>query len=182
MMDAGVSCVVAVSFGEMRVSDPIKVSIIDGDGSFRQMARALLTAAVGIVVVSEAKGGQEAITLIGETRPDVVLLDIGASRVGSLQTVEQICELFPQIKIIVLDDDGEERLVLEAFRKGALGHLVKGKAQPAEIVEAIRAVNRGKAILSPGVAGRILDKVIQERHRTAEHRASTEPDPCVKAD
>jgi DNA-binding NarL/FixJ family response regulator len=166
----------------MRVSDPIKVSILDDDDSFRQRTHAFLEGADGITVVSEAKGGQEAITLIGETRPDVILLDISASHTSSLQMVGQICELFPQIKIIVLDDDGEERLVLEAFRKGALGHLVKGKAQPAEIVEAIRAVNRGKAILSPGVAGRILDKVIQERHRTAEHRASTEPDPCVKAD
>jgi DNA-binding NarL/FixJ family response regulator len=148
----------------MRVSDPIKVSILDDDDSFRQRACALLTAAGDIAVVGEAEDGQEAITLIRETQPDVVLLDISASRASSLQTVGQICELFPQIKIIVLDDDGEEQSALEAFRKGALGHLVKRKAQPAEIIEAIRAVVRGRAILSPGVAGRILDEIMQGKH------------------
>jgi DNA-binding NarL/FixJ family response regulator len=182
MMDTRVNCVAVAPYGEEGVSDPIRISILDDDDSFRQRARAWLTAAGDIAVVGEAKGGQEAITLIHETRPDVVLLNISASRASSLQMVGQICESFPQTRIIVLDDDGEEQLALEAFRKGALGHLVKRKAQPAEIIGAIRAVVRGKAILSPGVAGRILDKVIQERHRTAEHRASTEPDSRVKAE
>jgi DNA-binding NarL/FixJ family response regulator len=141
------------------MSDPIRVSILDGDDSFRQMTRAWLEAAGGIVVVSEAKEGREAIALIRETCPDVILLDVSVSRAGSLQTVGQICELFPQIKIIVLDDDSEEQFALEVFRKGALGYLVKREAQPAEIVAAIRAVARGKAVLSPTIAGRILDEM-----------------------
>lgn len=149
------------------MSDPIKVSILDDDDSFRQRTRALLEGADGITVVGEAKDGQQAIALIGETRPDVILMDISTRPASNLQTVGQICELFPPTKVIVLNEDGQEQLVLEAFRKGALGHLVKGKAQPAEIVEAIRAVNRGKAILSPGVAGRILDEVVREHQRKA---------------
>jgi DNA-binding NarL/FixJ family response regulator len=149
------------------MGDPIKVSILDDDDSFRQRTRELLETAGGIMVVGEAKNGQEAIALIHETRPDVILLDIGTRQASNLQMVIQICALFPHTKVIVLNDDGQEQLVLEAFRKGALGHLDKRKAQPAEIVEAIRAVGRGKAILSPGVAGRILDEFIQERRHSA---------------
>jgi DNA-binding NarL/FixJ family response regulator len=149
------------------MDDPIKVFIMDDDGLFRQRTRALLEGADGITVVGEAKDGQQAIALIGETRPDVILMDISTRPASNLQAVVQICELFPHTKVIVLNEDGQEELVLEAFRKGALGHLVKGKAQPDEIVEAIRAVNRGKAVLSPGVAGRMLDEVVQEQQRKA---------------
>lgn len=149
------------------MNDPIKGFIVDNDDLLRQRTRTWLEGADGITVVGEAKDGQQAIALIGETGPDVILMDIGAPRASNLQTVGQICELFPHTKVVVLNEDGQEQLVLEAFRKGALGHLVKGKVQPAEIVEAIRAVNRGKAILSPGVAGCILDEVVREQQRKA---------------
>ncbi|MBN1954478.1 MAG: response regulator transcription factor [Anaerolineae bacterium] len=141
------------------MSDPIRVSILDGDNLFRQSARAWLETAEDIVVVSEAKR-PEAMTLIRETRPDVIVLGVSASRADSLQMVEQLCELFPQIKIIVLDDDGEEQLALEAFRKGALGCLLR-RTQPAEVVAAVRTVAKGKAVLSPSVAGRILDEIVK---------------------
>jgi DNA-binding NarL/FixJ family response regulator len=148
----------------------IKVAIVDGDDSFRQETRALLEGAEGITVVGEFQDGQKAIDLMGEirleARPDVILLEIGAPHAGNLGTVAQICERFPQARIIVLHDEGQEREVLGALRKGAQGHLVKGKAQPAEILQAVRAVHRGEAVLNPGVAGRMLDEVIQ-KHKTA---------------
>ena len=153
--------------GQKRMDDPIRVFIVDDDDLFRQRMRALLEGADGITVVCEAKDGQQAIALIREARPDVILMDISTRPASNLQAVGQICELFPHTKVIVLNETGQEQLVLDAFRKGALGHLLKGKAQPTEIVEAIRAVNRGKAILSPGVAGCILDEVVQEQQRKA---------------
>ena len=149
------------------MNDPIKVFIADNDDLLRQRTRELLESADGITVEGEAKDGQQAIALIRETRPDVILLDIGTLQAGGLQTVERICELLPCTKMIILNDDGQEQLVLDAFRKGALGHLVKGKVRPAEIVQVIRTVSRGEAILSPGVAGCILDEVVQKRQHKA---------------
>jgi DNA-binding NarL/FixJ family response regulator len=64
---------------------------------------------------------------------------------------------------------GQERLALEAFRKGARGYLVNGKSRPSEIVEAIRTVSRGGAILSPGMAGWILDEICQKRQHEAKN-------------
>jgi len=153
--------------GQKRMDDPIKVFIVDDDDLFCQRTRALLEGADGITVVGEAKDGQQAIALIREARPDVILMDISTRPVSNLQAVVQIYELFPHTKVIVLNEHGQEELVLEAFRKGALGHLVKGKAQPVEIVEAIRAVDRGQAVLSPGIAGCILDEVVQKQQHKA---------------
>jgi DNA-binding NarL/FixJ family response regulator len=156
--------------GEKQVNDSIKVSIVGDDDLFRQRTCALLEGTNGITVVGEAKERLQAIALIRETRPDIIFIDISARPASNLQTMAQICELFPDAKIIVLSDEGQEQLALEALKKGALGHLVK-KAQSAEIVAAIRAVSRGKAILSPGVAGRILDEITQERcHRVRKRQ------------
>ena len=159
------------------MNGPIRVFIVDAageytreDDSFRQRLCTLLGDTEGLTVVGETKEGQQAIALIHEARPDVVLLDIGTQHASNLQIVTQISELLPPTKVIVLHNEGQEQLVLEAFRQGALGHLVRGRIQPAEVIEAIRAVGRGKVVLSPGVAGRMLDKVVQERRHKTEVR------------
>jgi len=152
--------------GQKRMNDPIRVAIVGSDELVYQRTRKVLESADGITVVGEGKGGQSATDLVRETRPDVILLEIGSRHASNLEIVAQIQELFPRTKIIVFNEEGQEPLVLEAFRQGAQGHLVKGKAQPAEIVEAIRAVNRGEAILSPGLAGSMLDEVFQAQRKS----------------
>ncbi|MFQ5906997.1 MAG: response regulator [bacterium] len=148
------------------MNEPIRVAIVSSDELFYQRAREVLESADRITVVGEAEDTQKATDLVRETHPDVILLEIGSRHASNLEILAQIQELFPRTRIIVFNEEDQEELVLEAFRKGALGHLVKGKAQPAEIVEAIRAVNRGEAILSPGLAGSILDEVIQEQRKS----------------
>jgi DNA-binding NarL/FixJ family response regulator len=147
------------------VNDPIKVLIVSDDDLLRQRMRTVLESATGFTIVGQTQDGGEAIDLIHgmcrETHPDVVLLEIDTPHTSNLETVAQIRALFPHIRIIVLNDDGQQGSVLEAFRKGALGHLVKDRAQPTEIVNAIRAVSRGKAIINSNVAGRMLDQIVQ---------------------
>jgi DNA-binding NarL/FixJ family response regulator len=141
----------------------IKVVIIDDDDVYRQKTRELLKDADGITFAGEAKDGREALALIRKARPDVTLLDVGTLHASTPQVAARIGELFSRIKIIVLNKNSQEHLVLSALGKGALGHLVKGETRPAQIVDAIRAVSRGKAILSPGVAGCMLDEVFQKQ-------------------
>jgi DNA-binding NarL/FixJ family response regulator len=148
------------------VNGPIRVCIVLADDALRQRLRTALADAEGFTVVGEANEGQQAIALIHEARPDVVLLDIGTPHASNLPIVTQISELLPLTRVIVLHNEGQEQLVLDAFRKGALGHLSKDRIQSATVVEAARAVSRGEVILSPGIAGCMLDKVVQEqRHK-----------------
>jgi DNA-binding NarL/FixJ family response regulator len=142
--------------GEKRVA-PIKVLIVDNDDAFCQKARASLENAGGITVVGGAADGQHAIAMIQEMQPDVVLCAVDLEGIAQLRT------LSPRTKLIVVHARDQEPLVLDAFKNGALGHLLRREIRPPEIVAAVRAVSRGEAVISSDIAGRILDHVVQER-------------------
>jgi DNA-binding NarL/FixJ family response regulator len=145
------------------MDNPIRTLIVDNDTVFRQAMRTWLENADGVVAVGEAKDGQEAIALVRELQPNVVLLELDALPPDSVQMAVPIRELSASSKVILLSFQGQERLVLEGFRQGAHGHLVKGESKPLEIIEAIRAVSRGESVLSPHMAGWILDEMAQKR-------------------
>lgn len=145
------------------MNSPIRTLIVDHDDLYRQVIRSLLESADGITAVGEARNEGEAADLIPSLEPDVILVDVDTVRSDDLQAVAQITELCPNGKIIVLSGNDQERLVLDAFRKGAQGHLVKGKDELSELVKAIRAVNRGESVLSPGIVGWILDEMTTRR-------------------
>lgn len=138
------------------MNGPIQVLIVDNESAFLQKARTSLESAGGITVVGTATDEQEAVMIVRETHPDVVLLDIDLERIAPILTLSR------HSKIIVTHALGQERLVLEALKKGALGHLIREKVHPDEIVAAVRAVYRGEAVISSGIAGRILDQVFRK--------------------
>ena len=90
------------------MSNQIKVAIVDDDDPYRRRTRALLESAEGITVVGEARDGQEAISLIRETDPDVILLGIDTPHASNVEPIAQIRELSPCTKIIILHDEGQE--------------------------------------------------------------------------
>jgi NarL family two-component system response regulator LiaR len=145
------------------VNHPIKVLVVDDDEVFRQRIRKVLESAESITIAGQAQNSHEAMALARELHPDVVLVDIGTSPKENLHIVAQISKWFPDVRIVVLNEGKQEQQVLDAFRRGALGHLSRERAQSVELVHAIRAAARGEAILSPDIAGHILDEVARER-------------------
>ncbi|HXK43320.1 MAG TPA: response regulator [Anaerolineae bacterium] len=132
-----------------------------GDDTICRQMSALLTESEGFTVVGEASDGDGALVLVRDHRPDVLLLSLEALGSDGPETVAQVRALSPGTQVIVWNGSGQEHLVLEAFLRGALGHLVRGAAGPDDVIRAIRAVYRGEAVLSPALAGRILDEVIR---------------------
>lgn len=150
--------------GDCEPMHPIQVLTVDDDDLLRQEVCAWLEAAEDITIVGAVKDPRQGINLIQETLPDVLLLGIGSLGASSLQAIlTQVRSRVPRLKIIVLHEDGQQDLVLEAFKEGAMGHLVKGTVRPNELVEAVRAVERGNVVLSSRIAGSILDEIMRRR-------------------
>jgi DNA-binding NarL/FixJ family response regulator len=129
----------------------IRVLIVDDHAIVRDGIRALLGHAEDIDVVGEAGGGRDAIALARAESPDVILMDIAMPDLGGLEATLEIHKERPASKIIVLSQYSDPAYVKRALKSGASGYVLK-KAAGADLVSAIRAVNRGGLVLDPDVA------------------------------
>jgi len=140
----------------------IKLLIVARNAPHRQVMRTWLADAADVTIVGEAQGEPEALTLTGKRQPDVVLLGVEALGLDDLQAVARLHARYPHSKVIVFShSDDQEHLALEVFREGAWGYLAGGRNRPPGLIEAIRTVARGGSIISPGMAGCILDELSQ---------------------
>jgi DNA-binding NarL/FixJ family response regulator len=154
------------------MSERIRILIVDGDASFRRAACAALHEADGLAVVGEAANRTEAVSLAHDLCPDVILLDTKVLRPNGAQGMEQINRSFPASRIVVLGLDEHDPLALSVLRQGAWGYVIKGELEPGELAEAVRVVSRGGTILSPRMAGWILDEIISNRACSRKGRES----------
>ena len=135
----------------------IRVVLADDQALLRAGIRALLNAEDDIDVVGEASNGAEAVALVRETEPDVVLMDIRMPGTDGLEATRQIAadERLSGTRVVMLTTFDLDEYVFEAVRIGASGFLVKD-TEPAELLRGVRAVAAGDALLSPGVTRRLI--------------------------
>jgi DNA-binding NarL/FixJ family response regulator len=137
----------------------IRVLIADDQALVRAGFRALLDAQEDIEVVDEASDGDTAVRLAKTLVPDVVLMDIRMPGTDGLEATARICadERLADARVVILTTFDLDEYVFEAIRIGASGFLVKD-TEPAELIQAVRAVARGDALLSPGVTRRLVSE------------------------
>jgi DNA-binding NarL/FixJ family response regulator len=135
----------------------IRVLLADDQALVRAGFGALLDAQDDIEVVGQAEDGEEAVRLAGELTPDVVLMDIRMPGVDGLSATRRIVadERSADVRVVILTTFGLDEYVFEAIRSGASGFLVKD-TEPAELVQAVRVVADGDALLSPSVTKRLI--------------------------
>jgi DNA-binding NarL/FixJ family response regulator len=135
----------------------IRVLLADDQMLVRAGFRALLDAEDDIEVVGEAADGEAALRMVAELTPDVVLMDIRMPVMDGLEATRRIVEdrRLDRTRIVILTTFDVDEYVFEALRVGASGFLVKD-TEPGVLLQGVRAVARGDALLSPGVTRRLL--------------------------
>ena len=132
----------------------LRVVIADDQPMMRAGFKAVLEATGSIEVVAEAATGEEAVAAAEAHRPDVVLMDIRMPGMDGIEATRRL----PRQRVLILTTFGLDEYIIEALRAGASGFLLKD-APTREVVEAVRAVAAGDAVLAPAVTRQLLDQV-----------------------
>lgn len=150
----------------------IRVLLADDHRIMRQGLAHVCELAGGFTVVGEAEDGQQAVELAQKLQPDVILMDIHMPVLNGVQATGLIVEANPAARIIILTMYRQDRYVFEAIKAGARGYLLKD-IDEQDLVDAIRAVHRGEALINPGMAARLLDE-FRRLSQSAEPTEDTE--------
>jgi DNA-binding NarL/FixJ family response regulator len=139
----------------------IRVVLVDDQALIRSGIRSLLDAEDDIEVVAEAADGRQGVTLTREHRPDIALVDIQMPLMDGIEATRQIVEdgRLADVRVVVLTNYGIDEYVFRALRAGASGFLLKD-TEPAELLQALRVVMRGDALLSPAVTRRLISEFV----------------------
>ena len=144
----------------------LRVLLAEDHQLVRAGIRKLLESVPGFEVVAEASDGREALRLVRELAPDLVLTDIAMSGLNGMEATARITRDFPSVRTIVLSMHASEEYVLQALRAGAAGYIVK-EAATAELELALRAVANGGSYLSPAISRKVVDEYLTNK-RTDE--------------
>lgn len=137
------------------LNEQITILIVDDHPLFRKGLRALLTTVPELTVIGEAATGDEAIHLVEQLQPNVVLMDLQMPNGDGVTATRRIAETHPEVRILVVTMFQDEDSVFTAMRAGARGYILKDMPND-DMIRAILAVGRGNAIFSPTIATRIM--------------------------
>ena len=145
----------------METSAELRVVLADDHDMFRTALRQLLEENGPLRVVGEAATGEGAVTQVREQAPDVVVMDLAMPGLGGVEATRLIIDEAPHTSVVVLTVSEEASDVVDAIVAGACGYLLKS-ASIEELIAGIRAAAAGDALISPGIAGRLLTHVREQ--------------------
>jgi two-component system, NarL family, response regulator NreC len=139
----------------------IRILLADDHNVMRRGLRLLLESQPDFKVVAEAADGRQAVEQAEAQKPDVVVLDIAMPNLSGIEAAQRILAGSPSTSVVVLSMHSDEGYVLRALKAGAKGYLLKDSAE-GDLIEAIRAVSRGKTFFSPEISRMLVEDYVRE--------------------
>jgi DNA-binding NarL/FixJ family response regulator len=152
----------------------LRVLIVDDHALFRRGLQMVLKQEDDIDVVGEAGDGHEAVGKSQELMPDVILMDVRMPRRSGIEATQQIKDLMPHVKILMLTISDEEADLYDAIKAGASGYLLK-EISIDEVADAIRSVWQGQSRISPSMASKLLTEFAAMSKRADERQQLPAP-------
>lgn len=150
--------------------EPLRMVIVDDQRLFRENLKTMIELRIpSAEVVGLAKNGLEALKMIREAKPNVVLMDIRMPEMDGVQCIKQLRAEGNQVMVIVLTTFDDDEYLFEALQYGAAGYLLKD-IEPEELTNAIQRVQAGGTLISPEMTTKLVDEVTRRRR----------PDPTMR--
>jgi NarL family two-component system response regulator LiaR len=147
------------------MSERITVLLVDDHMIVRQGVRTFLELQPDILVIGEAETGADAVRLVSEYAPDVVLMDLKLPEMDGIDATRKVVEISPRTQVIVLTSYYDDEHIFPAIRAGAISYVLKD-IRPANLADAVRKAAAGEAVLHPHVARRLMQEL--KRMRAAD--------------
>ncbi|GLH64262.1 MULTISPECIES: response regulator transcription factor [Bacillaceae] len=142
-----------------------RIAIIDDHQLFREGIKRILEFEEEFEVVAEGADGSEALSIVEEHRPDIVIMDINMPNINGVEATKQLIETYPDTKVVVLSIHDDENYVMRALQTGATGYLLK-EMDADTLIEAVKIVAEGGSYLHP----KVTHNLIREYRRLASEK------------
>jgi DNA-binding NarL/FixJ family response regulator len=136
----------------------IRVVVADDHEVVREGTRRMLEREADIDVVGEAADGREAVRLVDELRPDIVVVDVRMPGMNGIEATKEIKTAHPEVRVLVFTAHTDDRYVFPLLDAGANGYVLKTAGQ-RDLTKAIRDVHRGQTALHPEIARRVVERL-----------------------
>ena len=144
----------------------MKVIICDDQAIVRDGLVMLLKLEPDIEVVGTAGNGAEAVEMVADKRPDLILMDLKMPIMNGVEATRQIRMKYPEVKVLVLTTYADDEWVFDAIQAGASGYLLKDTPRE-ELIKAVKGTATGKTYVDPSVAGKVLHQVSSHQTQPA---------------
>jgi two-component system response regulator NreC len=146
------------------VSSKIRILICDDHTLFVEGIKAMLRGEASLDIVGEARDGRQAVGLVKQLKPDVILMDVSMPDMNGFDATRRVRDIDPEVKVLMLTMHDEEELVARCLEAGAAGYIMKD-APASQLLYAIETVRKGERYLSPNVLKKVVDGYVRNTNR-----------------
>jgi two-component system, NarL family, response regulator LiaR len=153
----------------------IRVVVVDDHEMVRKGIISYLETEPAIEIVGEADGGKKAVSLVKDTKPEVVLMDLLMENGSGIEATREILSFYPECKIIIITSFYDDEQVFPAIEAGAFSYMLK-TASASEVIKAIEKASRGETVIEPKVANRMMKRLRPQERKPHDELTERELD------